>query len=85
MLDNLRDQASFTEEEPPPDPNPPEPPKPPRPRSGLDQATGTTAPQRFILAVLLSIFVCLLGTMYLVISGKMVLPSYILNLLDQLH
>jgi hypothetical protein len=82
MLDNLRDQASFTEEEEPPDPNAPEPPKP---RRGFDQISGTTAMQRFVLAVLFSIIVCLLGAMFLVFSGKMVLPNYILDFLNQLY
>ncbi len=76
MLDNLRDQASFQEEEEPLDPNAPKPPRPRRPRRSLDQITGTTAQQRFALAVMLSIMVCLLGVMLLIISGKMV-PSFL--------
>ncbi|HEY5269962.1 MAG TPA: hypothetical protein VII97_06465 [Anaerolineales bacterium] len=68
MLDNLRDQASFQEEEPL-DPNAP---KPPKPRRSFDQITGMTAQQRFALAVMLSIMVCLLGTVFLLISGKIV-------------
>jgi hypothetical protein len=85
MLDNLRDQASFTAEEEPPDPNAPEPSKPHKPSRGFDKVTGTTAAQRFILAVLFSIIVCLLGAMFLVISGKMVLPNSILNYLNQFY
>ena len=69
MLDNLRDQASFQEEEEPLDPNAP---KPPKPRRSFDQITGMTAQQRFALAVMLSIMVCLLGTVFLLISGKIV-------------
>ncbi len=76
MLDNLRDQASFQEEEEPLDPDAPKPPRPRKPRHSFDQITGTTAKQRFALAVMLSIMVCLLGTMLLVISGKMV-PSFL--------
>ncbi|MDP2994850.1 MAG: hypothetical protein Q8N46_06990 [Anaerolineales bacterium] len=73
MLDNLRDQASFQEEEEEPlDPNAP---KPPKPRRSFDQITGMTARQRFAMAVMLSIMVCLLGTMLLLIYGKMV-PSF---------
>jgi len=75
MLDNLRNQASFQEEEEPLDPNAPKPPKPRKPRRSIDQITGMTAQQRFALAVMVSIMVCLLGTMLLLISGKMV-PSF---------
>ena len=71
MLDNLRDQASFQEEEEPLDPNAP---KPRKPRRSFDQIIGMTAPQRFSLAVMLLIIVSLLGVMFLLISGKMVLP-----------
>jgi hypothetical protein len=74
MLDNLRDQASFQEDEELQDSNPPRPPKPRKPRTGFDKITGMTAMQRFALAVMLSIMVCLLGTMLLLISGKIVPP-----------
>ena len=76
MLDNLRDQASFTEEEVPLDPNAPKPPKPRKPHRSFDQITGMTAKQRFALAVMLSIIVGLLGTMLLLISGKIV-PAFL--------
>jgi uncharacterized membrane protein SpoIIM required for sporulation len=75
MLDNLRDQASFQEDEGPKDPNAPKPPKPPKPRRSFDQIISMTAPQRFTLAVMLSIMVCLLGMILLFVSGKMV-PSF---------
>jgi hypothetical protein len=87
MLDNLRNQASFQEEEEPLDSNAPKPPKPPkppkrpkspkspRPRRSFDQMTGMTAQQRFALAVMLLVTVCLLGVMLLFISGKVV-PSF---------
>jgi hypothetical protein len=74
MLDNLRDQTSFQEEEEPLDPNAPKPPKPRKPRRSFDQITGMTAQQRFALAVMLSIIICLLGAMLLWINGKMVPP-----------
>jgi len=80
MLDSLRDQASFQEEkvEEPLDPNASKQhkqhktPKPRKPRRSFDQVTGMTAQQRFALAVMLSVMVCLLGTMFLLISGKVV-------------
>ena len=76
MLDNLRNEASFQEEEEPIDTNTPEePPKPRKPRRSLDQVTGTTAKQRFALAMLLLIVVCLLGVMLLFVTGKVV-PSF---------
>ena len=80
MLDNLRNQASFQEEEEPIDHKPPKPPKQPKPpkstkaRRSLDQVTGMTAPQRFALVLMLFFIICLFGTMLLLISGKVVLP-----------
>jgi len=82
MLDNLRDQASFLEEEQPPETNKPiehtspKLPKERKPRRSFDQVTGMTAKQRFILAVMLLVMVCLLGIMLLVITGK-VIPSFL--------
>ncbi len=87
MLDNLRDQASFQDEKQPPDqikikePKPPKPPKPPGPRQrrqyrSFDDITHMSARQRFALAVMLLIIVTLLGTMLLIISGKIV-PSFL--------
>jgi len=76
MLDNLRDQASFQpgEEEEPMAAEAPESPQPPKPRRSFNQATGTTAPQRLILALMLLVMVCLLGLVLLIITGKVVLP-----------
>jgi len=74
MLDNLREQASFTAEEEPLDPNAPKPPKPRKPRRSLNQITGMTALQRFALAMMLSIIVCLLGVIFLLFAGKVVPP-----------
>ncbi len=76
MLDNIRDQATFKEEEVPPDPDAPKPPKPRKPRRTFDQITGMTAKQRFAIAVMLSVMVCLLGTMLLLLTGKVV-PSFL--------
>jgi hypothetical protein len=75
MLDNLRSQASFTpDEEEPPEPSKPEEPKPPKPHRSIDQITGTTDRQRFLLAVMVLVMVCLLGSILLLITGKVVLP-----------
>jgi hypothetical protein len=75
MLDNLRNQASFTpDEEEPLEPVQPEEPKPPKPHRSIDQITGTTDKQRLLLAVMLLVMVCLLGTIFLLITGKVVLP-----------
>jgi len=76
MLDNLRNQAFFQAEEEPLDPDAPKPPKPRKPRRSFNQITGMTAQQRFALAVMLLVVVCLLGTLLLLISGKMV-PSFL--------
>ena len=69
MLDNLPNQASFQEEKELLDPNTP------KPRRNFDQMTGMTAPQRFALAVMFLILVSLLGTMFLLISGRIV-PAF---------
>jgi hypothetical protein len=76
MLDNLRNQASF---QPDDDLNPEEQPleqkrKPRPPRKSLDRALGMTAPQRFLLSVMLLVIVCLLGAMLLMVTGKIILP-----------
>ena len=74
MLDNLRSQTSFQPEEEPPAPVEPIKPKRSRPRRSLDQITGMKATQRFMLAVMLLMMVCLLGVILLVITGKVVPP-----------
>jgi hypothetical protein len=74
MLDDLRNQTSFQEEEEPLEPIKPKAPKPRKPRRSIDQVTGMTAQQRFVLAVMLFVMVCLLGTMFLLLAGKIVLP-----------
>ncbi len=83
MLDNLRSQTSFEpgEEEPVSlEPEKPQKTKPKRqrlsfgPRQSLDQITRMKAPQRFMLAIMLAIVVCLLGTALLILTGKVVLP-----------
>jgi len=83
MLDNLRNQALFQEEEEPTDHKPPQQPKPPKspkprkprkPGRSIDQVTGMTAPQRFALVLMLFFIVCLFGSMLLLVFGKVVLP-----------
>jgi 1,4-dihydroxy-2-naphthoate octaprenyltransferase len=73
MLDNLRNQASFQEEEPN-DPKTSQDSKERKPRRSLDQVTHMTPQQRFALALMLLIIVVLLGVMLLFISGKVVPP-----------
>ena len=75
MLDNLRNQTSFTpDEEEPVETSKPEEPKPRKPRRSIDQITGTTDKQRLMLAVMLFVMVCLLGSIFLLITGTVVLP-----------
>ena len=76
MLDNLRDQASFQEEQKPPAPKKIRESRQRRLYRSFDEVTHMTARQRFALAVMLLIIVTLLGTMLLVITGKIV-PSFI--------
>jgi hypothetical protein len=76
MLDNLRDQAAsspfFQQEEPIGEPVPEGPP----PRKTLDQMIGMSAQQRFVLSLMLLVVVCLLGTMVLLVTGRLVLPIF---------
>jgi len=75
MLDDLRDQADFQPEEK--EPLPPVQPERPQKRKGRDSSGrkgGMTAPQRFVLSLLLLVVVCLAGVMFLVMTGKVVLP-----------
>jgi hypothetical protein len=75
MLDNLRNQSSFQpDEEESQETIQPEQPKPPKKRRSFDKMTGTTARQRFVLALMLLVMVCLLGIILLVVTGKVVLP-----------
>jgi len=75
MLDNLRNQASFTpDEEESLEPSQPEQPKPPKPHRSFDQVTGTNDKQRLMLAIMLLIMVCLLGVIFLLITGTVVPP-----------
>ena len=81
MLDNLRNQSGdtpfFQEEEPQPESEDKKP-KVVHHRSGwtFDQLTGTTAFQRFILALMLFVMICLIGFMLLVLTGKLI-PNFL--------
>ncbi len=73
MLDNLRNQSTFEpEEEPAAEAAPPPPLR--GHRKTLDQLTGMNARQRFVLAVMMMVMVCLLGSMLLIVTNKVVLP-----------
>jgi hypothetical protein len=75
MLNDLRNQASFEPgEEEPLESIHMEPPKAPKSRRSFDRITGTNGKQRFLLALMLLVIVCLLGVMLLVVAGKVVLP-----------
>ena len=75
MLDNLRNQASFTpDEEEPVEPTKPEEPESTKPHRSIDQITGTTDKQRLLLAVMVLVMVCVLGAIFLLITGKVILP-----------
>ncbi len=75
MLENLRDQASssqysqYYEGKPAPAPEAWGAPKP-----ALERNWGLNGRQRFILAVMFMVVVCLLGVMLLLITGRVVPP-----------
>lgn len=73
MLDNLRNQASFEDDEFTPEPAEPQP-KPKKRSRTIDQMTGMNAKQRFFLAVMLLVVVCLMGFMFLMVMDKIVPP-----------
>jgi hypothetical protein len=73
MLDNLRESASqspFFQENQTPPPDKPAPERRQRRPSG--PFLGMTAAQRFILALMLFIITCLLGTLCLMVTEKIV-------------
>ena len=83
MFDNLRDSAdsSFYEEEPNDLYKEPAPSSkqtasaaPKRRRSNNVRFLGMTAQQRFLVALMLMFTVCIMGTLALLILGKMSLP-----------
>jgi len=73
MLDNLREQASttsyFEEEVPSLE-------EIQAPRLSSSRFLGMTVVQRFILALMLLVAICALGTMFLLITGK-ILPPFL--------
>lgn len=74
MLDNLRDQASFQPGEELPSFDPPKKVKPRKQRRSFDQLVGMTAPQRFVLSVMVLAMVCLLSVMCLLVTERVVPP-----------
>jgi hypothetical protein len=75
MLNDLRNQASFEPgEEEPLESIRLDQSRLVKPRRSFNKLTGTNGRQRFLLALMLLIMVCLLGVMLLVITGKVVIP-----------
>ena len=74
MLDDLRNSAasSYLEEEPTPEAPRPSPGK--KKKKEDPRFLGLTAPQRFIVVLLLMMMTCLLGTFVLILTGKVWLP-----------
>jgi hypothetical protein len=76
MFDNLRDDSSFYEDEPNDPYQEPEAQAQPvvaAPRSRRRKARfmGMTSQQRFLLSVMLLITVCVMGTLALMVTGRM--------------
>ena len=74
MFDNLRDDSSFYEEEPNDlfqEPEVQAQPTAARRRSRNSRYMGMTAQQRFVLAVLLLITVCVMGVLAMFVTGRM--------------
>ncbi len=75
MLDDLRNSAASSYEEGVPDEIPPEE-RPRRRASAQGSGTflGMTAPQRFLLVLMLLILCCVLSSFALLLTGRVVLP-----------
>lgn len=76
MLDDLRNSAasSYLEEEPAPAAPEPSPSKKKKKKQEDARFLGLTAPQRFIVVLLLMMMTCLLGSFILILTGKVWLP-----------
>ncbi len=77
MLDNLRESASqspFFQEEPSPESNQPAP-SPKRKRSS-GTFLGMTPVQRFVIAFMLFLMTCMLGTLFLMVTEKIVIRLF---------
>lgn len=71
MFDNLRDDAaSLYEEEDTLFPEEEIQPKAPAKRKSSGNLLGMTPTQRFIIAVMLMVAICTMGTMCLLVTGK---------------
>lgn len=70
MFDNLREQASSSPFEEEAQFQPAASTAAPPPKQGSPRILGTTGPQRLFLALMLMLVVCLLGTLFLMITGK---------------
>jgi len=79
MLEDLRNSADFSEE-PEPQPKSQKPAAGPRPaprqltRLQEKLILGMTASQRFIVSLLLLFSTCLLGTLFLIVTGRIYIP-----------
>ena len=76
MFDNLRDDSSFYEEDQPDSYKEPEAQVQPaavkrRKRNSDPRVLGMTAQQRFIVAFLLMITVCVMGMLAMFVTGRM--------------
>lgn len=77
MLDDLRNSTSFQEEEEQSQILEEEQDSPHRSsRRGREPFLGMTAPQRFVLSLMLFFMTCVLGTLALVILEKIYVPFF---------
>jgi hypothetical protein len=72
MFDNLRDDSSFEEEEAQFQPAAGTEFDAPR-KSGSSRFLGMTSMQRFVLAVMLLLAVCVIGALCLLVTGRILL------------
>lgn len=75
MLDDLRNSAASSYDDAEPIPETPEPAPVQKKKKKEDtRFLGLTAPQRFIVVLLLMMMTCLLGTFVLILTGRIWLP-----------
>ncbi|NPV55378.1 MAG: hypothetical protein HPY76_01715 [Anaerolineae bacterium] len=77
MLDDLRNTAlSSYEEEEPNFPDEPAASQPRRRKPQRQSSGGMTAAQRFVLALMFLVMVCLVGSFFLILTEKVYLPFF---------
>jgi len=74
MLENLRQDFNSSELLQEPEPEPPKKWEPPKVPTVPDRVLGMTAPQRFIISLLMFVMTFLVGALCLMLTGRILPP-----------